>query len=220
MHKILWISCFLSFHSLFATPLFIGIAGGTGSGKTTLAEKIHNAFPDNSQLISQDNYYKELHGLSLEERRKTNFDHPDALDFSMLQNHLIALRNNEAVKVPVYNFSTSMRETRENTIIPTDIIIVEGILLFSIPEIRELLDVKIFIDTPNDIRVLRRITRDLQKRRRDFESLQQQYLTTVKPMHELFVEPSKIYADVIVPGGGENQVALELIVAKLRESLR
>src|SRR5690348_5650039 len=135
MRKTLWIFSVISFQSLCAAPLFIGIAGGTGSGKTTLAEKIHNAFPDNSQLISQDNYYRELPGLSLEERRKTNFDHPDALDFSMLQNHLIALRNNEAVKIPVYNFSTSLRETRDHTIIPKDIIIVEGILLLNIPEI-------------------------------------------------------------------------------------
>ena len=212
-------SCFLM-NSLFGAPkILVGIAGGTGSGKTTFADKIKEAFPSNSVLISQDSYYKDLSHLSIEGRSETNFDHPSALDFAMIQQHLIDLKNGCSIDQPIYNFQTHCREEGTQKIESAQIIIVEGILLFTVPGVRDLLDLKIFVDTDDDIRVLRRIERDISERSRDFDSIKEQYMTTVKPMHDAFVQPSKQYADIIVPRGGHNQTALGLILAKLNEDL-
>ncbi len=220
MFKALVILCCLSVSCLFAAPkILIGIAGGTGSGKTTLAEKIYEAFPDRAILISQDSYYKDLSHLSLQERAKNNFDHPVSLDFTLLREHLIDLKNDLPVEQPIYSFVTHSREQETKWIEPAQLIIVEGILLFAAPEVRDLFDMKIYVDTDDDIRVLRRIERDIKERARDFESVKEQYLVTVKPMHDAFVEPSKQYADIIVPKGGRNQVALSLILAKLNADL-
>ncbi len=212
MLRLLLVFCCLS---VFAKPvLLIGIAGGSGSGKTTLAERIHQAFP-NSVLISQDFYYKDLSHLHIDERAKTNFDHPDSLEFSLLREHLIHLRNEKAIQQPVYDFQVHTRKDYAKLITPAPIVIVEGILLFAIPEIRELFDIKIFVDTDDDVRILRRIERDINERSRSFQSVKEQYLKTVKPMHDAFVEPSKKFADIIVPEGGYNPVATNLILAKL-----
>ncbi len=203
--------------SVFANAtIVVGIAGGTGSGKTTLAEKVHHAFPE-SVLISQDSYYKDLSNISFEERGKGNFDHPDSIEFSLLRQHLIDLKKGRAIERPTYNFHIHAREKKTERIEPAQIIIVEGILLFAASEVRDLFDIKIFVDTDDDVRVIRRIERDMKERSRDFNSVKEQYLTTVKPMHDSFVEPSKKYADVIVPEGGYNQAAISLILAKLRE---
>ncbi len=207
-------------NSFAAPPLIVGIAGGTGSGKTTLAEKILEAFPGQASLIYQDAYYKDILHLPLEERAKTNFDHPESLDFCLLKEHLIALKNNEPILMPRYSFHTHSREGNPTVVEPTSIIIVEGILLFSIPEIRELLDIKIFVDTDDDIRLLRRMERDMRERSRDFNSIRDQYLNTVKPMHDSFVEPSKRFADVIIPTDRRNPKGLSMIVSKLKEELQ
>jgi uridine kinase len=203
--------------TLVAQPkILIGIAGGTGSGKTTLAQKIQDAFPNSSILISQDSYYKDLSHLSPSERAKTNFDHPNSLDFTLLCEHLTTLTNDAAVDQPIYNFCTNSREKETKRIQPAQLIIVEGILLFTVKEVRDLFSIKIYVDTDDDIRVLRRIERDMKEPSRDFESVKSQYLTTVKPMHDAFVGPSKQYADVIVPEGGYNQIATDLIISKLK----
>ncbi len=215
-----FLPCFLGVQSLFGNPkLLIGIAGGTGSGKTTLAQKILYAFPKDSVLISQDSYYKELSHLPLEERVKTNFDHPDSLDFGLLLSHLTSLKNGKSIQVPIYNFHIHSREIKTALVQSSPIIILEGILIFSIPELRDLFDLKIYVDTDDDIRVLRRIERDIKERARDFDGIKCQYLATVKPMHDLFVEPSKQHADVIIPRGGHNDVALNMILSKIKEDL-
>ncbi|MEN9654274.1 MAG: uridine kinase [Chlamydiota bacterium] len=217
MRWILLIVCAGS--TLAAQPVFVGIAGGTGCGKTTLAERIVEAFPDDCVLISQDSYYKELGHLPLTDREKTNFDHPDSIDFALMQSHLQALARGTGVDVPVYNFRIHNRESYSTTVRPAKIVLVEGILILSIPELRDLFDIKIFIDADDDVRVLRRVERDIIERARDFKSVQRQYLTTVKPMHDLFVEPSKQYADIIVPHGGKNGVALSIICSKMHDIL-
>lgn len=217
MLKTLFICCVLS-ASLFAKTMLIGIAGGTGSGKTTLAEKIHEAFPG-SVLISQDSYYKDLSHLPFEKRGKANFDHPNSLEFSLLREHLLDLKNGRAIEQPTYSFHHHAREKRTVLVQPTEIILVEGILLLASPEVRDLFDIKIFVDTDDDVRILRRIERDMKERSRDFASIKNQYLQTVKPMHDTFVEPSKKYADVIIPEGGHNQVAMSLILARLSQRI-
>ncbi|NGX38358.1 MAG: Uridine kinase [Chlamydiae bacterium] len=220
MLRTLFIICCLSIQALFAQDhVFIGVAGGTGSGKTTLAEEIQKAFPNSSIIISQDSYYKDLAHLPHEERAKVNFDHPNSLDFEMLKQHLLDLKNGHAIKQPVYNFHTHCCEEETRLIEPAKLIIVEGILLFAMEELRDLFDLKIFVDADDDIRILRRIERDINERSRDFGQVVKQYLTTVKPMHEAFVAPSKKYADVIFPTRGHNQVALDVILAKLHEDL-
>ena len=218
MLKTLLVFCLLSVSIFAKSTVFVGIAGGTGSGKTTLAQKIHQVFPE-SILISQDSYYKDISHLSFEERKKTNFDHPDSLEFSLLRKHLVDLKNGKAIEQPIYNFHIHAREKRTERIEPAQIVLVEGILLLAMPEIRDLFDIKIFVDTDDDVRILRRVERDMQERSRDFSSVKEQYLRTVKPMHDAFVEPSKKYADVIFPEGGYNQVAISLILAKLSEGL-
>lgn len=205
--------------ALSAEPLIVGIAGGTGSGKTTLANKIQEMFPEESILISQDSYYKNQDHLSLDERAKVNFDHPDALDFSLLKQHILALKAGKTVQKPVYNFRNHMREDYTETVHPNQLIIIEGILLFAVPEIRELLDIKLFVYAQDDVRLLRRIERDIHERARTLTNVRDQYLRTVKPMHDAFVEPSKQYADLIVPHGGENAIALSLIISKLKEEV-
>jgi uridine kinase len=197
--------------------IIIGIAGGTASGKTTLARKIQEAFPNQSVLISQDAYYKDLAHLSLEERAKTNFDHPDSLDFDLLKEHILELKQGKTIVSPVYNFHSHSRSSFQETTSPQQLIIVEGILLFAVPHIRELFDIKIFVDTDNDERLLRRIERDMHERGRSFTNVKTQYLATVKPMHDAFVEPSKQYADLIILKGGENLTALGMILSKLKE---
>ncbi len=214
MKNMLWILMF-STATLFAnSTIIVAIAGGTGSGKTTLAEKIHTHFPE-SVLISQDSYYKDITHLSLEERSLTNFDHPNALEFSLLREHLISLREGQSIEVPTYDFSLHARTSKTTLIEPTNIIIVEGILLLAVPEVRDLFDLKVFVDTDSDERVLRRIARDIEERGRTLNSVCWQYLTTVKPMHDAFVEPSKKFADVIIPEGGHNDMAVSLILSKL-----
>ncbi len=202
---------------LIATPpLIVGIAGGTGSGKTTLAEKLLTTFSHRAALINQDDYYKDLSCLSREERAKQNFDHPNSIDFELLKKHLLSLKDNQSVEVPAYNFCTHSREPLTHTVDPAEIIILEGILLFAVPEIRELCDLKIFVETDDDIRLLRRIERDLNERARDFKSVRDQYVTTVKPMHDAFVEPSKRFADLIIPTGQRNENGIALIVSGLK----
>lgn len=203
--------------SVFAESIFIGIAGGTGSGKTTLAQKIHRAFPK-AVVISQDSYYKDRSYLPFEDRGSINFDHPDSLEFDLLRDHLIDLKNGFSIGQPTYNFHLHAREKEKKQIDPANIVLVEGILLLAVPEIRDLFDIKIFVDTDEDIRALRRIDRDIKERGRDFNGVVEQYVKTVKPMHDAFVEPSKKHADIIIPGENHTEVALNLILAKLRES--
>lgn len=213
------ITFFLFFsHSLMAAnQLIVGIAGGTGSGKTTLAEKLLNTFSERAVLINQDDYYKDLAHLSKEERAKQNFDHPDSIDFELLNEHLLLLKDQQSVEVPIYNFCTHSREAFTHTVNPAEIIILEGILLFAVPEIRDLCDLKIFLETDNDIRLLRRIERDLHERARDFKSVRDQYMTTVKPMHDAFVEPSKRFADIIIPTRQRNDNGIALIISGLKK---
>lgn len=200
-------------------PIFVGIAGGTGSGKTTLAKQIQEAFGDNVVLIEQDSYYKDLSFLDLSERAKSNFDHPNALDFILLQAHLEDLKGNKPIEKPIYDFVTHTRVDRTVHIEPRRVVIVEGILLFTIPAVRDLFDLKIYVDNEDDVRLLRRIQRDIAERGRDFDSVKDQYIATVKPMHDAFVAPSKWFADIIIPSVSENNVAVSLILSKLREEL-
>jgi uridine kinase len=201
-------------------PLLIGIAGGTGSGKSTVASKIAAGLPDDSvAIIDHDSYYKDQAHLSLEERSQLNFDHPDALDNDLLVRHLEQLRVGRAVDIPNYDFKTHGRAPEKRHLEPRRILIVEGILVFVEERVRQLLDVKIFVDTDADIRVFRRIRRDLEHRGRTFQSIREQYYKTVRPMHLQFVEPSKRWADVIVPEGGDNHIAIDLILGKLRHVL-
>lgn len=199
--------------------IMIAIAGGSGSGKTTIAEKIHEAFQEDSILICQDFYYKDLAHLSYEQRAKTNFDHPDSLDFSLLRDHLVALKKGESVSLPQYDFSTHMRKTKCMIAQPKRIVIVEGLHLLAVPEVRELFDLKLFVETSEDIRLIRRIYRDQTERGRTVPSILEQYLATVRPMHIEFVEPSKQYADLIIPDGGHNEPALDVIISKLKVEL-
>ena len=191
--------------------LVIGIAGGTGSGKTTLMKRLVEAFGDVVSVLSHDNYYRRLDHLALEERRLVNYDEPAALETELMAAHLQQLRAGQAIDCPVYDFSQHNRSEDTIHIEPRQVIIVEGILIFENKALRELMDIKIFVDTDADIRICRRIKRDVNKRGRSLESVITQYQQTVKPMHEKYVEPSKKYADIIVPEGGKNQIALAMI---------
>lgn len=215
----LLVCCFLAAINAHAETLIIGIAGGTGSGKTTLAYKIQEAIFEHSILISQDFYYKDLSHLPLEARARVNFDHPDAIDFNLMMSQIKKLKQGEAIDCPQYDFITHTRKPELKRFEPVKVVIVEGILLFAVPELRDLLDWKIFIDTDDDVRLLRRIERDTLERGRDFYSIKHQYLMTVKPMHDAFVQPSKHHADIIVPKGGENGMALNLILSTLNEQI-
>jgi uridine kinase len=199
-----------------ASSVVIGIAGGTGSGKTTVADVILDRVgADNIALLPHDAYYKDLSDLPAPQRKLVNFDHPDSLDTPLLVEHLNNLLEGEIVQVPVYDFSTHSRTDEWEEIRPQPVILVEGILIFAEPNLRDLFDVKIFVDTPADIRFIRRLQRDLIERGRTIESVIHQYETTVRPMHLEFVEPSKRYADVIIPEGGLNTVAMDMVVARI-----
>ncbi len=197
-------------------PTIIGIAGGSGSGKSTVARKIAEALkPASVAFVDMDAYYRNHTEMTLEERRRVNWDHPDALDFDLLVSHLEALSRGEAVEKPVYNYVTHLREEKTERIEPSDVVVLDGILLFIDERIRARCDVKAFVDTDSDVRLIRRIRRDMAKRGRPLQEILDQYLTTVQPMHLQFVEPSKRYADLIVPRGGHNTVAIDLLVGAI-----
>lgn len=200
--------------------MVIGICGGTGSGKTTVANKIVDSVGRaNVVFLQQDAYYRDLGDMPLEVKRRLNFDHPDALDNDLLINHLRALKAGESVDQPVYDYTTHSRTNQKRHIDPRPVIIVEGILVFVSAELRSLMDMKVFVDTDADIRFIRRLQRDLEERGRSAKSVMDQYQTTVRPMHLQFVEPSKRYADVIIPEGGSNEVGIDLITEKIRAIL-
>ena len=199
--------------------LVIGIAGGTGSGKTTLMNNLIARFGDVVTVLSHDNYYRRRDELTFEERTKINYDEPAALETDLMARHLEELRHGRAIDCPVYDFTRHNRSDETVRIYPRQVIIVEGILIFENPELRELMDIKIFVDTDADVRLCRRIKRDVNKRGRSLESVLLQYQTTVKPMHEKYVEPSKKYADLVVPEGGKNYVALDMIVDRITRHL-
>ncbi len=198
----------------------LGVAGGTGSGKTTVAQAILSAVgPDRIAFLAQDNYYSDVDWHGAAEVAAHNFDHPDALDTALMVEHLAALRRGEAIELPVYDFVRHRRTGVSQRIEPRPVVLVEGILLFAEPAVRDLLDFKIFVDTDADVRLVRRIRRDLLERGRSVGDVLRQYMTTVRPMHLEFVEPSKRWADVIVPEGGENRVALEMVIARVEQLL-
>jgi len=199
--------------------LVIGIAGGTGSGKTTLMKNLIREFSDVVTVISHDNYYKRHDELPYEERCKLNYDEPAALETDLMAKHLDILRNGGSIQCPVYDFTVHNRSNETITIVPKKVIIVEGILIFENKPLRDLMAVKIFVDTDADVRLCRRILRDVTERGRTLESVVTQYQDTVKPMHEQYVEPSKKFADIIVPEGGQNLVALDMIVGRIRRHL-
>lgn len=201
-------------------PLFVGVAGGSGSGKTTVVERIIQGLaPHSVTLIHHDSYYRDYSHLQPEERAGLNFDHPDALESELLVKHLDQLAAGNAVPVPEYDFTRHVRTDRTHTAPPTPVVIVDGILVLADAHLRSRLGIKIYVDTGDDLRFIRRLTRDLQHRGRTLESVVQQYMDTVRPMHLEFVEPSKRFADVIVPDGGDNRIAIEMIVAQLRAAL-
>lgn len=199
--------------------LVIGIAGGSGSGKTTLMKRLVEHFGSDVAVLSHDNYYKRHDELTFEERAALNYDEPDALDTSLLVYQLDQLRHGRAIDCPQYDFTNHNRSDETLRVEPQRVIIVEGIMIFVDEDLRSLMDIKIFVDTDADIRLCRRIKRDVTKRGRSLESVIHQYKSTVKPMHEKYVEPSKRYADVVVPEGGKNQVALDMIVRRIAHHL-
>jgi uridine kinase len=202
-------------------PVVIGVAGGTGSGKTTVAQVIlERVGAHHVTLLPQDAYYKDLSDLPPAQRALMNFDHPDALEMDLMVEHLRKLRNWEPIEMPVYDFTTHTRKPETRRVVPNPVILVEGILVLADPRLRELMDVKLYVDTDADVRFIRRLKRDIAERGRTMESVIEQYLTTVRPMHLEFVEPTKRYADVIIPEGGFNQVAMDMVVARLSELLK
>jgi uridine kinase len=196
--------------------MVIGIAGGTGSGKTTITDTLVREFGGDVSVIHHDNYYKAHHDMPYEERCLLNYDHPDAFDTELMIGHLDQLRSGKSIECPVYDYTIHDRSAETVLIRPTRVIIAEGILIYADPRLCERMDIKIFVDTDADVRILRRIRRDVQERGRSLESVISQYLTTVKPMHEQFVEPSKRRADIIIPEGGRNLVALEMVVQRVK----
>lgn len=198
--------------------MIIGICGGTGSGKTTIARKIIKSVGDDSViLIEQDSYYRNLADIPLDERHEANFDHPDAIDSELLRKHIRQLKNGETVEIPIYDYATHIRKPETERIEPKPVVLVEGILIFAQKKIRELLDIRIFVDTPDDVRFTRRLRRDIAERGRTVESVIRQYYKTVRPMHFEFVEPSKSHADIIIPEGGNINIGIELLSSKIRE---
>jgi uridine kinase len=201
-------------------PLIIGIAGGSGSGKSTVATNVADALDSLSvAFIDMDAYYRNFSALSFDERRLLNWDHPDAFDYDLLTDHLERLATRETIQKPVYDFVTHLRSGEHEPVEPSDVIVIDGILLFVDERVRNLCDVKVFVDADADIRLIRRIRRDMSARGRPLDEIIDQYLSTVQPMHLQFVEPSKRYADIIVPRGGHNQIAIEMIVAKIRQRM-
>ena len=199
--------------------IFIGIAGGTGSGKATLTEHLKQHFGDDISVVHHDSYYKHQ-DLPFEERCKQNYDHPDAFETDLMVKQLKELKSGKAIHCPVYSYADHQRTEETELILPSKVVIVEGILIFQDPTLREMLDIKIFVETDADVRILRRALRDVRDRGRTLESVITQYLTTVKPMHERYVEPSKKYAHLVVPEGGKNVVALDMIISRVRRHLR
>ncbi|MCS6994220.1 MAG: uridine kinase [Anaerolineales bacterium] len=207
--------------TLQPTPIVIGIAGGSGSGKTTVAQEILNRVgPARIAYLPHDAYYRDLSGLPPAQRAEVNFDHPNALETELLIQHVLQLKQYQPIELPVYDFSVHTRTTQTILIKPQRVIMVEGILIFAEPELRKLFDIRIFVDTDSDLRFIRRLQRDLTERGRTTESVIHQYLKTVRPMHLEFVEPSKRYADIIIPEGGFNLPALDMVVARIEEMLR
>ena len=201
-------------------PLIIGIAGGSGSGKSTVARNVaDNLGALSVAFIDMDAYYRNFTELSLDERRRLNWDHPDAFDYDLLTDHLQHLADRESIEKPVYDFVTHLRSEEIVAVEPSDVIVIDGILLFVDERVRDLCDVKVFVDADADIRLIRRIQRDISTRGRPLGEIIDQYLSTVQPMHLQFVEPSKRYADIIVPRGGHNAVAIEMIIAKIKQRL-
>ncbi|MFZ5469993.1 MAG: uridine kinase [Myxococcota bacterium] len=201
-------------------PLVVGIAGGTASGKTTVTRKIHEALSKYRVVfIDQDSYYRDLSDIPLSERREVNFDHPDAFDTELLVRHLRELKQGRAIDKPRYDFVSSTREKQTVAVSPGDLVLIEGILVLYIDAIRAELDVRIFVDAEDDVRIIRRLTRDIKERGRDFDHVVHQYFRHVRPMHMGFVEPSKRWADIIVPHGGNNDTAIDMLVSALRGRL-
>ncbi|OQX95919.1 uridine kinase [candidate division KSB1 bacterium 4572_119] len=201
--------------------ILIGIAGGTGSGKTLVSKRIYDEIgSDKVTIIQQDSYYKELANLSFEERKKQNFDHPDAFDHDLLFDHLIELLSGHDIEMPLYDFKTHSRKKKTQTISDNVVIVLEGILILHNPAIRNILDIKVYVDTADDIRLIRRIRRDVQERGRSLDSILEQYENSVRPMQLQFVEPTKRYADIILPEGGYNLVAIDLLKTKIQALLK
>jgi uridine kinase len=201
-------------------PLIIGIAGGSGSGKSTVARRVAEALSNLAvAFVDMDAYYRNFTNLTLDERRHLNWDHPDAFDYDLLTDHLERLGNREPVEKPVYDFVTHLRSSDVVPLEPSDVIVIDGILLFVDERVRDLCDVKVFVDADADIRLIRRIQRDISTRGRPLAEIIEQYLSTVQPRHLQFVEPSKRYADIIVPRGGHNAIAIEMIVAKIKQRI-
>ncbi len=200
--------------------MIIGICGGTGSGKTTIARKIvESVGAQNVVLVEQDSYYRNLSDMPLDERHQANFDHPDSIDSDMLVNHLIRLKQGLAVEMPLYDFVTHTRSDRIEVIEPKPVVIVEGILIFAEPRVLDLLDIRIFVDTPDDVRLMRRLKRDITERGRTFERTLDQYERTIRPMHFEFVEPSKRHADIIIPEGSNTGITVDFLCSMVREKL-
>lgn len=201
-------------------PIIIGVAGGSGSGKTTVAREICRHFPDQSiAVIEQDAYYKAQDHKSMEERLKTNYDHPFAFDWDLLLEHLNKLLRFEPINKPVYDYTVHTRSDKIIPIQPKDVIILEGILILEDHRLRDLMDIKVYVDTDSDLRIIRRLMRDTHERGRSMDSVIEQYLSVVRPMHNQFIEPTKRYADIIIPEGGQNSVAIDLLVTKIRAIL-
>lgn len=201
-------------------PVLVGVAGGSGSGKTTVVREIlHRLRPDRVSVVHHDAYYRDFAHLPPDQRATINFDHPESLETELLHDHLEALLRGESVETPVYDFTTHTRTAATIRVIPTDVIIVDGILVLAEARLRKLMDIRIFVDTDADLRFIRRLARDIEERGRTLDSVVQQYLGSVRPMHLDFVEPSKRWADVIIPEGGENRVAIDMVVTKLASVL-
>jgi uridine kinase len=200
--------------------IVIGIAGGTASGKTTVVRSIYERLPDDqAALIPQDAYYKDMSHLPMEERLKVNYDHPEAIEFDLFYQHILALKNGQSIEVPMYDYITCTRCTGSRTVKPQEIVIIEGIMIMTDPRLRQQMDIKIFVDADADDRLMRRIKRDVSERGRTIESVLEAYETCVKPMHNLFIEPTKRYADIIIPQGGSNLVAIDVLTSMIHAKL-